>query len=97
MALGSVDGSGLNKNPPLLRGVESSDFKDWNLLRKSIAPLGAVGRAVDVLPAYFPRVFVVVVLHGGGVRCVVARGRSCANDGTATVSVDVYPTGIGLR
>ena len=76
--------------------MESNDVQDWNLLRESIAPLGAVGRAVDVLPADFDRVFVVVVLHGGGVRCVVARGWSCANDGTATVSVDIHPTGMGL-
>ena len=76
--------------------MDSNDFQDWNLRHESIAPLGAVGRAKDVLPADFDRVFVVVVLHGGGVRCVVARGRSCANDGTATISVDVYPTGMSL-
>ena len=66
-----------------------NDFRDWSPWAKSISPLSAVFGSVVVLAADFDGVFVGVVFNGGGVW-------SCANNGTAAISIDVHTAGMGL-
>ena len=74
----------------------ANNFSDWTLFAKSISPLSAVFCSVVVIAADFDGVFVGVVFNGGGVWSVVARRRSCANNGTAAISIDVHSAGMGL-
>ena len=63
---------------------------------ESISPLSAVFGSVVILAANFDGVFVGVVFNGGGVWSVVARRRSCTNNGSAAISTDVHSAGMSL-